>query len=192
VNYASGIDALCYPETNVLRNKADLQVQSALDAFELEMVLARSKERWPTGSLDVSHYLSLHHHLFQDVYEWAGTLRTVRIGKAGVWFCYPEHIKGEMAKLFDWLKDADYFQSLNGMEFSEKAARLLSELNAVHPFREGNGRTQMSLLTILIDNAGLPLNLDQLEPKRAMDAMIVSFRGNLAPLKSLIHDLVRR
>jgi hypothetical protein len=65
VSYASGIDALCYPETSVLRNKADIEEQNALDAFELEMVLARSKEQWPVGRLDASHYLSLHHHLFQ-------------------------------------------------------------------------------------------------------------------------------
>jgi cell filamentation protein len=53
VSYASGIDALCYPETSVLRNKADIEDQNALDAFELEMVLARSKEQWPAGNLDV-------------------------------------------------------------------------------------------------------------------------------------------
>ncbi len=191
MSYATGIDALCYPETSVLRNKADLQDQSALDAYELDMVLTRSKEPWPAGQLDVAHYLSLHHHLFQDVYEWAGTLRTVRIGKSGVWFCYPEHIKSEMANLFVWLKSDNYFQLLGAMEFFKKAARLLSELNAIHPFREGNGRTQMSLLTILIDNAGLPFNVAQLEPKRAMDAMIFSFRGNLLPLEELIFDLVR-
>ncbi len=192
MSYASGIDALCYPGTNVLRNKADIQVQGALEAFELEMVIARSIEPWPAGKLDVGHYRSLHHHLFQDVYEWAGTLRTVRIGKAGVWFCFPEHIKGEMAKLFDWLKNEEYFQSLSGREFSVKAAQMLAELNAIHPFREGNGRTQMSLLTILVDNAGLPFNLGALEPKRSMDAMIDSFKANLIPLQELIADLVRR
>jgi cell filamentation protein len=192
VSYGSDVDGFCYPETNVLRNKADIEDQNALDAFELEMVLVRSKEQWPAGNLDVSHYCSLHHHLFQDVYEWAGTLRTVRIGKAGVWFCYPEHIKGEMTKLFDWLKNEDYFHSHSGMEFSVKAVRLLSELNAIHPFREGNGRTQMSLLTILVDKSGLPFNITALEPKRSMDAMIDSFKGNLIPLQELIADLVRR
>lgn len=191
MSYASGVDPLCYPGTNVLRNKADIQEQNALDAFELEMVLARSKEQWPVGNLDVTHFLSLHHHLFQDVYEWAGALRSVRIGKAGIWFCYPEHIKSEMSSLFEWLKSEDYFNLLGGMGFSLKAARFLSELNSIHTSREGNGLTQMSLLTILIDDAGLPFNVVHLEPRRAMDAMIVSFRGNLHPLQELIYDLVR-
>lgn len=192
MSYASGIDAFCYPGTNVLRNKADIQVQGALEAFELEMVIARSNEPWPAGKLDVGHYRSLHHHLFQDVYEWAGTFRTVRIGKSGIWFCYPEHISNELIKLFDWLKSEQFFQSLSGVDFSKKAARLLAELNAIHPFREGNGRTQMSLLTILVDDAGLPFNIAALEPKRSMDAMIDSFKGNLIPLQELIADLVRR
>lgn len=190
MTYASEVDAFCYPRTSVLRNKADLRNQIDLDIFELNMVITRSKEPWPVGGLDADHYLSLHHHLFQDVYEWAGTLRTNRIGKAGIWFCYPEHIESEMANLFDWLKNEDYFQTLGPAEFAKKVARFLSELNAIHPFREGNGRTQMSLLTILVDNAGLPFNTAKLEPKRSMDAMINSFRGNLVPLERLIADLV--
>jgi cell filamentation protein len=191
MSYSAGDDPLCYAGTSVLINKRGVRDQAQLDIYESAFCAARFEQVWPAGPLDVAHYLSLHHHLFQDVYEWAGTLRTVRIGKSGIWFCYPEHIKGEMAKLFDWLKSEDYFQSLSGMEFSMKAARFLSELNAIHPFREGNGRTQMSLLTILIDNSGLPFNVAQLEPTRAMDAMIVSFRGNLLPLEELIFDLVR-
>ncbi len=191
MSYSSGDDPLCYAGTTVLKNKSDIKDQSLLDVYESAFCAARFEQSWPASKLDVAHYLSLHHHLFQDVYEWAGTLRTVRIGKAGVWFCYAEHIKSEMASLFGWLENERYLQSLNEVEFAKKAARFLSELNAIHPFREGNGRTQMSLLTILIDNAGLPFNTAKLEPKRAMDAMIDSFRGDLAPLQALILSLVR-
>ncbi len=155
------------------------------------MVLTRSTEVWPIGQLDVSHYLSIHHHLFQDVYDWAGALRTVRIGKGGVWFCFPEYIEGEMNVLFGRLRNANYFHKLQAAEFSRSAARFLSDLNAIHPFREGNGRAQMSLLTILTDRSGLPFRFDELEPERAMNAMIDSFQGNLLPLEGLIRDLVR-
>jgi cell filamentation protein len=174
----------------VLRNKAGVQTQSTLEAFELEMVIGRSKEAWPTGRLDAQHYLSLHRHLFQDVYDWAGTVRTIRIGKDGIWFCYPEHIESEMAKLFGWLFYEQYLVGLTGSAFAAKAARFLSELNAIHPFREGNGRVQMSFLTLLADNAGLPFNLEALHPGRAMQAMVVSFKGQLGPLELLIGDLV--
>jgi cell filamentation protein len=190
VSYASGSDALCYPGTAVLRNKAGLQDQDQIDAFELAMFITRAKERWPAGRLDVRHYFALHHHLFQDVYNWAGTIRSIRIGKDGSWFCFPEHIEGEMEKLFGWLADERYFRTLAGAEFSGKAARFLSELNAIHPFREGNGRVQMSFLTLLADNAGLPFNSAALKPRRAMQAMIESFKGRLEPLERLVLDLV--
>ncbi|MGL4488166.1 MAG: Fic/DOC family protein [Rhizobiaceae bacterium] len=192
MSYASGDDALCYPDTGVLRNKAGIQSLKDLEAFELEMVVTRSKEIWPSGQLDTSHYLMLHRHLFQDVYDWAGTLRTIRIGKDGVWFCYPEYIEQEMFALFGWLNSENYFQFASSNEFAGKAARFMSELNAIHPFREGNGRTQMSFSALLVDNAELPFNTLELEPKRAMSAMIDSFRGNLLPLQELIHDLVRQ
>ena len=154
------------------------------------MVITRSKEAWPPGTLDLGHYLSLHHHLFQDVYDWAGTIRTVRIGKDGIWFCYPEHIVAEMEKLFGWLAVENYFQGLSGREFAGNSARFLSELNAIHPFREGNGRSQMSYLTLLTDRARLPFNSKVLDPQIAMKAMIDSFKGQLQPLEDLISDLV--
>lgn len=161
-----------------------------LDAFELEMVISRSQEMWPSGELDALHYLLLHHHLFQDVYDWAGTIRTIRIGKAGNWFCYPEHIENEMEKLFGWLASENHFADLSGSAFAAKATRFLSELNAIHPFREGNGRTQMSFLTLLTDRAGLPFNVAALDPHRAMRAMVDSFKGRLEALEMLIGDLV--
>lgn len=191
MSYTSGTDLFCYPGTSVLRNKAGVQSQSALEAFELEMVISRSKDAWPTGRLDAQHYLSLHHHLFQDVYDWAGTIRTIRIGKDGIWFCYPEHIESELEKLFGWLADEQYLVGLTGSAFAAKAARFLSELNAIHPFREGNGRTQMSFLTLLTDNAVLPFNSAALDPQRAMQAMIDSFKSQLQQLELLIRDLVQ-
>ncbi|WP_315860306.1 hypothetical protein [Rhizobium leguminosarum] len=83
--YTAESDPLCYPGTTVLRNKLDLTDQSELDEFETTMFVLRSEELWPEGYLDVTHYLALHHHLFQDVYDWAGEICTIRIGKGGNW-----------------------------------------------------------------------------------------------------------
>ncbi len=190
MSYSTGGDPLCYPNSAVLKNKLGIRDQSGLDEFENAVYLVRFEQGWPAGRLDARHYLSLHHHLFQDVYDWAGTIRTIRIGKGGVWFCFPEYIDGEMGKLFGSLEQEGHFRSLPGMDFAVKSARFLSDLNAIHPFREGNGRVQMSFLTMLTDNAGLPFNLDRLEPQRAMQAMIASFNGQLEPLELLIGDLV--
>lgn len=93
-------DPLCYPGTQVLRNKADIQDQDELDQFEQLMFESRAEERLPEGALDFTHYLALHHHYFQDVYDWAGDVRGIRTGKGSNWFCYPEYIVTQAEQLF--------------------------------------------------------------------------------------------
>ena len=105
-------------------------------------------------------------------------------------FCYPEHIDVEMRKLFGGLRDSKYFRGLRPDEFARKAAHFLSELNAIHPFREGNGRAQLALLTLLAERAGHPLTLDNLDPTAMLAAMVTSFSGKEAKLAKLIETLV--
>lgn len=92
--YQAEADPYCYPGTTVLKNKLDIKDQTKLSAFEAEITTQRASEPLPTGKFDYAHYRALHRHLFQDVYPWAGIIRTVRIAKDGNWFCYPEHIDG--------------------------------------------------------------------------------------------------
>jgi cell filamentation protein len=95
-------DIYCYRGTTVLRNKLDLKDSAKLADFEAEITDQRSSEPLPEGALDYAHYKAIHHHLFQDVYDWAGKPRTVRISKGGNPFCYPEHIDKQMNHLFGW------------------------------------------------------------------------------------------
>ncbi len=168
----------------------DLQDQKDLDEFEVAMFVIRSDEAWPEGDLDYAHYRALHRHLFQDVYAWAGEIRTLRIGKGGNWFCYPEYIDKEMNRIFADLAARDHLQDLSPAVFANEAAHVLAEINAVHPFREGNGRTQLAFLSLLAENAGMPFNPDVLERDRVIGAMIDSFSGQETPLAQLILDIV--
>jgi cell filamentation protein len=86
-------DPYTYENSTVLVNKLDLRDQHELDDYEAEISNARSEEPLPEGELDFSHYCAVHHHLFQDVYDWAGRPRTVLISKQGNPFCFPEHIE---------------------------------------------------------------------------------------------------
>lgn len=190
MTYTAEQDPLCYPGTTVLKNKLDLHSQAELDEFELAVSLTRADEPWPSGTLDYDHYRALHHHLFQDVYEWAGRPRTIRIGKEGNWFCYPEYIAQHMQDIFRELKQTSYLVGLPRNEFAEQAAHVLAEINAVHPFREGNGRTQLALLSILTENAGLSFDDDALDRDRVIQAMVDSFSGDEQPLANLIFDIV--
>jgi cell filamentation protein, protein adenylyltransferase len=183
-------DPYTYENSTVLVNKLDLRAQEELDAFEAEISSARADEPLPNGILDFTHYKAVHHHLFQDVYDWAGQVRTVRISKGSNPFCFPENIDDQATKLFDDLRAADHFRNLNTQAFSAKAAHFLAELNAIHAFREGNGRSQLTFFAMLSDHAGHPLNLDKLEAEEMLEAMIASFGGDERKLAAVIEGLV--
>ncbi len=185
------IDSYCYEGTTVLKNIPNIRDQAVLDAFEAVMTTQRSDESLPEGILDATHYSAIHRHLFQDVYDWAGVYRTVRISKGGSAFCYPEYIDQEMQTLFDNLKQQNYLQELSADEFAIHVARFLSTLNAIHPFREGNGRAQTSFLFLLADQDGHPLHLDKFTPERFMEAMITSFEKDESQLVAELRELLK-
>jgi cell filamentation protein len=84
---------------------------------------------------------------------------------------------------------ADYLRNLDAKTFATKAAHFLAELNAIHAFREGNGRSQLTFFTLLADRARHPLNLDKLEPGEMLQAMIASFGGDERKLAAVIERL---
>jgi cell filamentation protein len=146
--YQAEPDPYCYPNSSVLKNRAHLRSQAELDEFEAAMTFARAEEPLPAGRSSITHYKAIHHHLFQDVYSWAGKYRTVRLTKGASTFCYPEHIAREMKRIFSWLKNERHLKQRSAGEFFAGAAHFLAELNAVHPFREGNGRAQLTFLAL--------------------------------------------
>ena len=94
--YAAEEDPYCYPGTTVLRNVFDIRDAVVLEQLELELTIARADEPLPHGALDRAHYCAIHRHFFQDIYPWAGQVRTVRISKGSSHFCYPEYIEAQL------------------------------------------------------------------------------------------------
>ena len=94
--------------------------------------------------------------------------------------------------LFEGLKRKRHLRDLSGESFAAEAAAFLSTLNAIHPFREGNGRTQTTFLALLAEHAGHPVDLDQLNPESFLTAMVKSFKGNDRPLERQILKLIGR
>jgi cell filamentation protein len=105
--------------------------------------------------------------------------------------CFPENIEGQANKLFDDLQAVDYLQNLDAQTFSRKAAHFLAELNAIHAFREGNGRSQLTFFAMLADDAGHPLNIDKMDPDEMLTAMIASFDGDEHRLANVIEGLIK-
>ncbi len=112
----------------------------------------------------------------------------MRVSKADSTFCYPEYIGREIAKLFAGLRRDENLSGLGPEEFARKATSFLANLNAIHPFRDGNGRSQMAFMALLAARAGHPLHLKRLAPKDFMAAMIRSFQDDEEPL---VEQLVR-
>ena len=105
-------------------------------------------------------------------------------------FCFPENIEGEATKLFAGLERDRHLKDLSPEEFARRSAHFLAELNAIHAFREGNGRTQLSFFLLLADNAGYSLSLEQLDPAAFLAGMIASLNGDEGPLVTIIEQLV--
>jgi cell filamentation protein len=189
--YDAADDPYTYENSTVLVNKLDLRIQAELDEFEAEISSARAGEPLPEGEFDFAHYCAIHHHLFQDVYEWAGKVRSVRISKQGNPFCFPDHIEIQSAKLFAGLEAENCLEGLSEDDFAVKSAHFLAELNAIHAFREGNGRAQLTFFVLLADGAGYALDLERLDPDVMLDAMIASFDGDEIKLVEVIRELIR-
>lgn len=175
-------DPYAYKNSTALKNRAGLRDAATLEHFELEMTALRAEEPLPAGRYGPAHYQAVHRHLFQDVYSWAGRYRTVRTAKSGNPFCFPEHIEANMTKLFARLQVQPFTKGATFEAFAAAAADFLGELNAIHPFREGNGRSQLTFMHLVALRAGHPLDMKRVKPVTMMPAMIASYNGQLQPL----------
>lgn len=189
-DYEAFRDPYCYRGSSCLKNKLKVRDPALLQAFELEMSSLRAEEPLPPGRFDPTHYRRIHRHLFQDVYRWAGRYRTVRTAKDGHWFCFPEYIEREMNLLFATLKSPTLLPGASELNFVNAAARFLAELNAIHPFREGNGRTQMAFLHLVALRAEHLLDLDRIRPDSFLKAMIESFDGRIESLVAQLRAIL--
>lgn len=183
-------DPYSYKGTDTLKNKLGLRDPALLESFESEMTILRANEPLPDGRYDVRHYKRIHHHIFQDVYTWAGKYRTVRTSKGGNPFCFPEHIKSEMLKLFEQLRNGPCSSAKDSGQFVAAVANFLAELNAIHPFREGNGRSQLAFVHLLGEKAGFLFDFSRIQRDTFLPAMIASYDGELEPLTEGLWQLL--
>lgn len=190
MTYGNFADPYCYKGSSVLINLADIRDADALEQYEAKQTSLRSGEPLPSGKFDPAHYRAIHHHLFQDVYDWAGQYRSIRIAKGQSMFCFPDHIASQMDALFPRLQGSAFKDGAEKSDFVTAAADFLSELNAIHPFREGNGRTQLTFLFLLGLRANHSLDMTRIRPAAMLAAMVASFDGQLEALEQAICGLV--
>jgi cell filamentation protein len=179
-------DPYVYPGTDTLINCLNIRDPDQLDEAERALVHQRMREGSPRGAFDLDHLRAIHYHLFQDVYPWAGEIRTVPLWKGDTMFQWAEIIEADMKRLHMGLEADAYLRGLDQEAFCPKAARLISELNLVHPFREGNGRTQLQYFEQLADQAGHPIELETIARGEWIDASIAAYRQDRGPMERII------
>ncbi len=185
-----------YPGSNVLINKPGIKDPSRLDAFEREasaIRLAELKDNPVKGGYDIEHMQAIHGRIFQDVYDWAGQLRSVSIAKGPTtdrtFFTPVSDLQKGAIDIHKDIKDSNYLRGSEQDAFASKMGDLYKKVNDLHPFREGNGRAAREFLGQLADGAGYTLNYSGVSRQEWNSAAKESARGNLDPIRSVFNEI---
>jgi len=157
--------------------------QDDLERIERRLAAQRITEGIPAGRFDLAHLQAIHRQLFQDVYDWAGEVRTVEIAKGGKLFIHRRFIQTAMADVHSRIEKAGFLKNLTQVEFARIASEIIGDVNYVHPFREGNGRTQLLYLEQIAHQAKHPIDLKKLDPKRWIDASRAAWDGDFGKME---------
>jgi cell filamentation protein len=186
-------DPYVYSDTDVLRNVRDIRNGDELEELEARLTFLRGLQLAfdpIAGEYDLAHLQAFHRYLFAGLYEWAGELRTVVLAKTDL-FCLPEHIESYGAEIFGKLAAEDRLRDLDRELFIDRLAHYLGDVNALHPFREGNGRAQRSFFAQLAEDAGYRLDWQLVDPQRNVDASVAAMQGDEVPMRNLLDKITK-
>ncbi len=167
----------CYPNSYILRNKLSITNKELLDEAERQITALKIldlKMKPLKGNLNKNHLIYIHKYIFEDIYSWAGKTRSVNIAK-GNKFCNCVFIEEKLEELFIELQQDKFLIGLSLDEAIIKLSYYMSELNAIHPFREGNGRTQRMFIEYLSNVAGYHIDFSSISEEEMLEASVESF-----------------
>ncbi len=180
----------CYKGTDVLINKLNITDENDLFDAERELVSFRTyelSEKPLKGNFDFKYLKDIHKYLFQDVYRWAGDIRNCNIAKQDL-FCLTEHIESFGVDIFSKLKKEKYFVDYDNETTLDKLVELFADINALHPFREGNGRSQRVFIESLAKINGIDLDLTNVSKMDMIIASHESINGDYEKLKEMFKN----
>ena len=167
----------CYKDTNILINKLNIMDAQKLEDIERKLVIVKLyelRQNKKIGNFDIEHFVSIHKFMFEDIYPFAGLFRNENIAKGNFSFAKWEFIEDELKRLLNDLKEENYLRGLNKEDLTKRLAYYMAELNVLHPFREGNGRTIREFIRQLAFKNNYVLDLQNTESKNMLDACIKS------------------
>lgn len=190
--YGVGQDTYCYPGTRILRNRLDIVDAGRLSDAERDLsAIAAGRIEFQPAPYDLAYWQGLHRQLFEDVYAWAGMLRSVDIAKEQTRFCTATRIVAEADRLFAQAARNDWFENLPRLELIPAVAELFGELNMIHPFREGNGRAQRVLFDHLIIHTGHMVDWTSVLPDEWKAANISAVHCDYQPLEAIFRRCIQ-
>jgi len=190
-------DPYLYPGTQTLKNSYGIrtddleQVERVITRFAMRRPLDPPPEMTPEGLQQI------HRHIFGRVYPWAGEFRTINIQKIvtdekTVTFERGPFIRPSVMRFFADLQGDTYLRGLDPKTFAYRAAVYMEDLNFIHPFREGNGRSQRLFLQQLARRAGHDLDLSRIDVRGWMDGSIQSFRQPIDGAHDIMTHTIER
>lgn len=189
--YGVGEDAYCYPGSTVLRNKLDIRDETTLSEAEQQLTaIAADNVEFNPPPYDLAYLQNIHRRLFADLYEWAGELRTVGMAKQDTRFCQPAFMEQEASKIFKRMATANWFEGMNRADLIVAVADAYSDINVIHPFREGNGRSQRILFEHLIMNAGFEISWWNIGKDEWLIANIAAYNCVLEPMEKVFKKCI--
>jgi len=181
------------PKTGLLRNKENIDTSQLLVAFESLKCSKRLEElaKTPIIIKDSTSLFDIHKYIFQDVYEWAGKKRTVEISKGGRQFFPISHFDTAFSYIDKLIAEYRSIDKNDRKKIAQKLAEILDNVNYLHPFREGNGRTQREFVRILALEKGYILNLNPPDNADIYERyMSGTIEGDVDKLAVLIEELL--
>ena len=184
----------CYPDSDVLVNKLGIREKEKLSVFEKKLTMLRLLEIVDNpmeGEFDFAHLKAIHRYIFQDLYEWAGMVRTVDIAKGNM-FCSVRFLEAQAEEIFGKLRKDRFLEGLERGNFVKKIAYYFAEINALHPFREGNGRSQREFIRCLALKNGYVINFSEVPEKMMLQASQESFLCEYRTMEEVFARCVHR
>lgn len=193
MDYEIENDPYLIPGTGVFRNKLSITDENELKHVEAQVTAVELAilERTPMrGNYNLAHMQAIHRAVFGSLYPWAGQLRSVEMTKGDTQFAKSDALYGYAVAIFDELEEENLLRGLYRDEFVVRLAHYYSELNLLHPFREGNGRVLRAFMHTLASQAGWWVDWSDLDAQTNVDACIAAYHGNELPLADMLSPLV--
>ena len=175
--YTTTQSIYCYPDSNVLKNKLNIRDNKLLKTAEEEITLIKQMELLKNpikGNFSKAHLMNIHKFIFEDIYPFAGKIRREQISKADTLFYPPNLIDRELDKVFAKIKEKNMLRETDEEKIFDNLAYVMAELNIIHPFREGNGRSIREFIRLMAKRMGYDVNWGNVDKEELLEASILS------------------